>query len=117
VLVALVIVAIQDKLVTIPYLVRLPLLVVVAVLWVVAVLVLQRQAVLVVVAAHHLVHQRVHLELLVKDLLVAIVDLGREITRLLAAAALVLLEIALQMQVPMALTAALARHQVLQAHQ
>jgi len=113
----MVIVAIQDKLVTIPYLVRLPLLVVVAEQLVVAVVALQLRVVLEVVAAHQYSRRQGHLVLLGKDLLVAIVDFHHQITHQRVAEALVLLEIALQMQVPMALTAALAWHQVLQAHQ
>jgi hypothetical protein len=109
-------VAILDKLVAIPYLVHLLLLVAVAVLWADKVLVLQHQEVQGVVVAHQPIHQQVHLVLLVKDLLVAIVDLGRQITRLLVVAVLVLLGIVLQMQVPMALTVALARHQASQVH-
>jgi hypothetical protein len=89
----------------------------VAVLSAVAVLALQRQAVLEVVAAHQLIHRQGRLELRDKVLLVAIVDFHRQTTRLLVAAALVLLAYLLQMQVPMEVTAALARHQASQAHQ
>jgi hypothetical protein len=81
-----------------------------------AVLALQRQAVLGVAAAHQLVHRQGRLELRDKVLLVAVVDFHRQITRLLAAAALVLLVGPLQMQVLVEVTVALARHQASQAH-
>jgi hypothetical protein len=63
----------------------------VAVLMVAAVLALQRQAVLEVVAARQLLHRQGQRELLDKVLLVAVVDLRLQTTRLRAAAALVLL--------------------------